>query len=358
MTFKASWSFLDESAVTLVTKLNWLISNTSTGYAAPLSADAYTYAAYPGTHWYLALLQSIWFEPPGIFQPGTDQSGCWTWAMKQANAGSGDVVVHSEGAYYNKVNLSTNTVFSIYVRSVFQESSAPQTPTLWHYYCFKSDMESNPYKAEFWVDGVMILSGTEVEATPRTNSTIRFNPTGIHSGTVPSTGTYYAGISYWDDYADTAQTPAYFSTGDPTEDISEADISASDAWVATNGDTDRFTEVSGVYDEAKNVSKTTPADGDNMILGIGGAGGTDDIGDQLGFDAGGVILGLSMHIWAEGEAVNAHAAIGDGSNITAGAVTLISDTGDPTHLHVGTALSPTGPAWALTNQPEIIFEMD
>ncbi|MDB4278816.1 hypothetical protein N9917_04375, partial [Deltaproteobacteria bacterium] len=174
MSFKAIWPFLEESALLLETDLGWDFNSTNPTLWAPLSDDAYTYASYPGTHWYMAGIQGYWMKPPPALQP-VGQVGCWTFAMKQANPGSGTVVEHREGAFYNRVTLLTANVFALYVRTVFQETAAaPVDPTRWHYYCFKSDMFSNPYKAEFWMDGVMILSGTEAEATPRTATDITF----------------------------------------------------------------------------------------------------------------------------------------------------------------------------------------
>ncbi|MDB4278817.1 hypothetical protein N9917_04380 [Deltaproteobacteria bacterium] len=355
MTFKASWSFLDESANTLTTKLGWVFSNqTDTGYWNTYSADTYTYDAYPGTHWVMAGHPAANFILPPTLSFGGNLVGCWTFAMKFAGTSSTGSVVRMDGlgGWYNMVTLLAPNVFSLYVQQTFKESSDAIDLGQWHYYCFKSDMVSNPYKAEFWMDGVMILSGTHAQATPRDAGFMQFWSRSNATYPNPNTGTLWAGISYWDDYADPAQTIAYFSTGDPTKDLSEAPT-----WVATSGDTDRFTEVSGVYDEAKNVSLAAPADGNNVTLGIGGAGGTDDIGDQLGIGSG-TILGISLHTWAMGEGVSAHAAIGDGSNVTAGATSVISDTVDPTHLHIGTAVSPTGPAWVMTDQPEMIFEVD
>jgi hypothetical protein len=365
MAFQVAWSFENEEGSFLASDLGWTIDNTSTPvYVDVDSTDTYTYTGSP-TKYALCLYSGNRAYPPAPFQP-VAHKGCWAAPVKAKTAPASTVTIGGVALFHDGVGFGVDTyirigsvnTFELWVASQFKGSSQVLDMSVWHYLCLKSDMTTTTYSGEMWIDGVQEATGTRTGMTVQTSSQFYIAGCATGAGTRADAATRFGGLSYWDDTADSAQTPMYYTTVNPNEDLSNVGT-----WASTEA-TD-WQSVEGALNTSTNTTEASPTSGDRVNLGTKGGtggppatGGTDDLTDHLGTNPSS-IAGISLHTWSTGESINAKAVLGheaDASEITGTNVTI--SAADTTYAHVGSGTKPGGGAWTGASQPELNYEID
>jgi hypothetical protein len=363
MSFVAGWSFENESGATLENELGWAIDNVSSATYVVVDTGGYTYTGSP-TKYALCLRGANKAFPPAPFQP-TAHKGCWAAPVKirtdpsQSIAAGNTPLFHRGIGWGNStyIRVGSSNTLELYVGNQFKGSSQPIDFNLWHYLCLKSDMTTTTWSGEMWIDGVQEATGTRTGAQIQSGSD--FYIAGVITGnTNAALGTRFGGLSYWSDTADSAQTPMYYTTVNPNEDLSNVGT-----WTSTEA-TD-WESVDGPIVTSTKTTEASPTSGDRVNLGTKGGtggppatGGTDDLSTHLGITPGSIV-GVSLHTWSTGENIGAKAILGheaDASEITGTVVTI--DAAQTSYTHVGSGTKPGGGAWAASSQPELNYEID
>jgi hypothetical protein len=343
----AAVHFGNESSADLLA-MGWFVNNTTDPfYFTPINdtTKVWTYSGTASVKWGLGMANGAQLYPMNSLQPASHK-GCWSAALWFANVGPvvAAVLMQHQGLGYGAsttvVHASVNQL-GLYVANTFKGSSGPVQylgQKVW--VTLKSDQSGATWTGELLINGVSQVSGSQA-AQAQTSS--NFFMGSIIPGPASTQGQVCTGLAYWDDLLDDAETPRRFSESQATANGSNV----GDNWSSTEA---TFHEaVATPWDPTKKATEADPSAGERLNV------VTPTIATTLGITPA-TIEGVTLHVWASGQAVTGKAVLGDGTTEAAGTTTVVDEL-NPTYLYVTSANSPTGPAWAGTDLLEFSFEI-
>jgi hypothetical protein len=353
MSLNAAWAFADESALLMETDMGWDFGSTSVG-AADRDTDVPTYTGSPTRYAMWLAWASNTAEPPVPFQP-LGNKGCWAGpvrVVKTGNIAIGTNVYTHNGITGNggdiSIRVTSTTNLGLYILNVFHGNTQNLDLTIWHYWCLKSDMSGVTWTGEMWIDGIQEATGSSAPTVAAITSNFFLTSASATIGGAATTyGTGFGGLSYWTDTADNAEVEYYSTNVEPNQDATNVRT-----WVSSEATA--WESVDTPLDIASDTTEASPSPSDRVNVLIEGAGGTDTLATHLGISPA-TIAGVCLHTWSTGESLNARAVLGDGTNEVNG-ITVAIDVSNTTYAAVASENTPTGPAWAAGDQPELNYE--
>ena len=244
-------------------------------------------------------------------------------------------------AFRVEVRFQGPTSLSLWVGSVMIGTTSAIDFSQYREIGMSWDTTSDPHVGELWVDGVSEVSGSYPRAAQTTDHIM------IGGGmTAAVDGAKIGQIILWSLEADGSTTGKYATTFEATTD--GTNVGPAD-WTPTEA-SDTMS-VGGTLDTAKYTENPTPVSLDKVNV----TGGT--IASQLGITPG-VVDSVTVHALFTGQAISAHAEIGDGSGVSNGG-NITVDVSIPSYAHKTATTKPSGGAWAVdgTDSPELNAEI-
>lgn len=356
MALKWAWHFDDESP-TVLQDYGFAFQNTSTATndRTTTAGEVWSYAAFPGTRYGWAISGANYTRFPPSVLPGSQGAiaipyrSDGTTGDPNANrminilflgsiAGSPNVWVSppTSGANSLRLNMSGG------VGGAVSNDTSPLDLTTWHYYAVKFDLSGATWSASLWIDGVQrasVSQGSQTQTAAVTNMECR----GLSSaGKVNFLGQ----VMIFDSASDASEVSRYVMPFDGTTD-NVADIVGFPTLV---GGASYNAVLDSPLNTASYAEEATPTTGDRTSI----TGGT--IASQMGITPPSIDA-VVVHTVSVGEAIQAHAQVGDGTGVTDGASTTIS-AAVPTYAYVTAPTRPSGGAWTGADTPELNYEID
>lgn len=353
MALQWAWSWENESAV-ILEDWSFAWSDTSAGTHAPSSVAGHlwSYTGSPARYSFLlsgAGAGGSWMQlPPEAVPSGS--AGCIAVPARivAGTAASGadrrlfDVRFSVGSIQVYPTTTGNNGTLTLLVNPAVGGTAFVSGPTsfdftTFHYYAVKWDVSTTTWTFSVYVDGVLHTSISVVSQTAQTNNSIQMR--GLSS---TSLGCAIGQIITFDSAADAAETPRWVTNFQPTADGTNVGT-----WVSTGAND--FSVLAGPLNTATYTEEATPLSGDKVNV----VNGT--INSQLGITAP-TVDAVVVHTVSTGEAISAHAEIGDGTSTTNGTDNLI-DAVNPTYASVTSLTKPSGGAWTGTDSPELNYEI-
>lgn len=344
-------AFRNDTPTVLRDEMGWGFGAVGSWAATNAPNDLFTYNGSPSRYSLEAVFNEV-LSPPPEMQTSGGALGCWSIAYRNAGTGGANVDFMRAADFVSTIfgtlatgASSTNFTPYLVVANAGKFVGVPVDGSIFHYYTLKADSRVNPWLGEIWLDGVFLAAGSHAAGAV---SSFVFTSTSWANNGVTRPG-IYAQIEFWETWADPSEDVKYATWVPLTEDISEVGV-----WTPDSG-TDDFARVSAPFDAASYTENAAPLAADRVDMGIGGAGGTDDLATALGVSPS-KIYGVTGYCFSTGSgAFSAFAVLGDGTNEVNGTAILIDSINTTTTLVSGDA-TPTGPDWLPTSQPILSYE--
>jgi len=342
MALRWSWSFNNESTADL-TAMAW----TPSGGGLTLTSDAdkvYSYTGSPTRYgWIFDGAFGSLTLPASV---GAGVTNGWLAAPIKAAVASGfntDPILRvtgTSGAHID-ARVTSSGALSLYVSSVFKETTAAIDWLSWRYVALRFDFSADPWTGQVWVDGVAATSlATEADAADtvgdlRIQAPARF---GTSDG-------YISQVVVWDSVSDSGEAAQYVTRVDATADGTNVGT-----WTPSVG-SDDFAVVGSPFEAATYTEEAAPSALDRVEV------VTSTLSTALGVTPSSVAA-VTAHTYSEGQAITARAVVGDGgAGETSGTTTAISATTTTYAYATATAAPTSAAAWTGTDAVDLVYEV-
>ena len=342
MALRWSWSFSNESTADL-TAMAWTPSGG--GLTLTSAADkVYSYTGSPTRYgWIFDGAFGSLVLPASV---GAGVTNGWLAAPIKAAVASGfnaDPILRvtgTSGAHID-ARVTSAGALSLYVSSVFKETTAAIDWLSWRYVALRFDFSADPWTGQIWIDGAAATSlATETDA-PDTVGDFRIQAP-ARFGT--SDG-YISQVVVWDSVSDSGEEAQYVTRVDATADGTNVGT-----WTPSTG-TDDYAVVGSPFNAATYTEEAAPSALDRVEV------VTPTLSTALGVTPSSVAA-VTAHTYSEGQAITARAVVGDGgAGETSGTTTAISPT-TTTYAYATATTAPTSAAaWTGTDAVDLVYEV-
>ena len=323
MAVKWSWAFGNETPTIMVDYMGWSFVQTSTFRNEAVTTPVYTYASYPGTKYSMALSDDDVNVPAGV----VPVQGWYSVAMQPTvSYRPYQVFLRVNGGASGRsiyIQVISESAWNLYVDNVFKETFTAPALGDWHYIALKYDMSTSTWSGQVYVNGAAATASYTDARSAETSADALFR--GMTDGYKQ---TFMAQIIFYDDLADSGETPLFVSRIGPTADTSETGT-----WAPSSGATNFGVTANNPYDNATYTQEATPSSGDNVVT-------EAVLATELGLTPG-IVRGGTNHTYSSGTNLQAFASIRDSGGAYTNGSTVTPDQADTTYAY-GTSTGLTG----------------
>ena len=329
-----SWAFGAETNSQLSTYFDWTF-NVTTGVqeARTGAGNEYTYSGAPAKYsWATSTFRNV--EIPVVLPSVGSLAGAikvtdaWradsgSWLFGLIGTTDGDSI----RMYMSNTGDATGQGAEVTCRII---NNTVGTFTInageWNYLAIVYTMNSTTFTADFYLNGVLQVSGTNAFAIAQAGATIKF---GGYTGTGVALNAQFISYDSGTSGADAA-TPYYVSRIPPNSD----NAGTVGTWTPTSGTDDFAVTNENPYDNATFTQDLVASSNNNCTTEI------NNLVDQLGV-SGTTVISATNHTLSTGNGFSAHASIRDsnGSFVDGDSITPDSTTADYAFATVSSGLS-------------------
>ncbi len=323
MAVKWSWAFGAETPTTMRDYMGWSFDQVSTFRNEAVTTPVYTYASFPGTKYSMALSD----DDVAVPSSAVPVQGWYSVAMQPTvsyRPYQTFMVVYGGGSGRSiYIQVASESAWNLYVDNTYKETFTAPALGDWHYIALKYDMSTSTWSGQVYVNGSAATASYTNSRSAETSASAEFR--GMTDGYKQ---TFMAQIIFYDDLADSGETPVFVSRVGPT-----ADTSSQGTWTPSSGATNFGVTANNPYDNATYTQEPTPSSGDNVVT-------QAVLATELGLFPG-VVRGGTCHSYSSGTNLQAFASIRDSGGAYTNGATVTPDSADTTYAY-GTSTGLTG----------------
>jgi hypothetical protein len=287
--------------------MGWQFASTGSGNNEPVTSPVYTYASFPGTKYSMALSDSDVNVPVGV----VPVQGWYSVAMQPTNSYRPyQIFLRVNGGASGRsiyIQVISESAWELYVDNVFKETFTAPALGDWHYIALKYDMSTSTWSGQVYIDGSAATAAYTDARSAETGAEALFR-----GMTDSAKNTYIAQIIFYDDLADSGETPLFVTRVGPTADTSETG-----AWTPFGGATNFGVTANNPYNNLTYTQETTPSSGDNVVT-------QAVLATELGLTPG-IVRGGTNHTYSSGTNLQAFASIRDSAGAYTDGATVTPD---------------------------------